>query len=58
MEPTLAERVYIEVFEGKLEDCKEKVDTLLRESTPIQNQREILDISVSDHAILVVYRRK
>ena len=53
MEARLAPQVRVRVFEGELAQCQEKVNEWFRAEE--SKTRRILDISVSDHAILVVY---
>lgn len=53
MEAKLAPEVRVRVFQGELERCQKRVNEwfIAEES----KTRKILDVSVSDHAILVTY---
>jgi len=53
MEAKLAQEVRVRVFEGELAQCQEKVNDWFRAEE--SKTRKILDISVSDHAILVTF---
>lgn len=53
MEVKLAPEVRVRVFEGELAQCQEKVNDWFRSDE--SKTRKILDVSVSDHAILVTY---
>ncbi|MBA7559800.1 hypothetical protein ES708_01415 [subsurface metagenome] len=51
METKLAQVVRVTVFEGSLVECQKKVNEWLRDN----ENRPILDISVSEQAILVAW---
>lgn len=53
MEAISAQGIRVKVFEGELKECQKKANEWF--AAPDSEAGRILDVSLGDHAILVVY---